>query len=98
MALEVNITTDAWYGDRELTLTFPDNWDVSIYESKGADALDESGIEKAFAEPIGAERIEQLARGKKSAVVIVDDLSRPTPARLVIPHIIEEALRFSKRY
>ena len=34
MALEVNITTGAWYGDKELTLNFPDDWDVSIYESR----------------------------------------------------------------
>ena len=103
MASEVNITTCAWCGDKELALSFPDNWDVSVYESKGAAALDKSGIAKAFTEPIGAERIEQLARGKKSAVIIVDDLSRPTPAHLVIPHIInelkaggvkEEAIRF----
>ena len=90
MALEAEITTGAWYGDKELTLSFPDNWNVSVYESKGARALDESEIEKAFAEPIGSNRIEQLARGKKNAVIIVDDLSRPTPAHLVIPHIINE--------
>ena len=90
MALEVNIDTGAWCGDKELVLSFPDNWDVSVYESRDSKALNESEIEKAFAEPIGAERIELLARGKKSAVIIVDDLSRPTPADLVIPHIINE--------
>ena len=92
LPLEVSITTDAWYGDKELLLTFPDNWDVSVYESKGKKALDEMGMEKAFSEPIGTKRIEQLARGKKSAVIIVDDLSRPTPAHLVIPRIIKELL------
>ena len=90
MALEMSITTGAWLGDEEMILTFPDGWDVSVYESKGSEALDESGIEKAFAEPIGTERIEQLAHGKKSAVIIVDDLSRPTPAYLVMPHVISE--------
>ena len=90
MALEVNVTTGAWYGDEELTLSFPDSWDISVYESRGAEALDEPGIQKAFAEPIGTKRIEELARGKNSAVVIVDDLSRPTPAHLVVPHIINE--------
>ena len=90
--LEVNITTGAWYGDKELLLTFPGNWDVSVYESKDKKALDELSIEKAFSEPIGTKQIEQLARGKKSAVIIVDDLSRPTPAHLVIPHIINELI------
>ena len=90
MAMEVNITTGAWYGDRELTLNFPDSWDVSVYSSRDVEALDESGIESAFAEPIGTHRIEELARGRKSADIIVDDSSRPTPADLVIPHIINE--------
>ena len=90
MALETSITTGAWCGDKELTLSFPDSWDVSVYESKGAEALDESEIEKAFAKPIGAKRIGELAHGKKSAAIIVDDLSRPTPAHLVVPHIINE--------
>ena len=90
MALKVNINTGAWYGDKEMTLNFPDNWDVSVRESKDAAALDESQIAAAFAEPIGTERIKQLARGKGSAVIIVDDLRRPTPAYLVIPHIVEE--------
>lgn len=90
MTSEVTITTGAWYGDKEVTLGFPNNWDISVYESKGAKALDESEIAEAFARPIGAERIKQLARGKKSAVIIVDDLSRPTPAHLAIPHIIKE--------
>jgi len=90
MALGVTIDTGAWCGDKEQVLSFPDNWDVSVYESKGIEALDESEIEKAFADPIGAKRIKLLARGKKSAVIVVDDLSRPTPAYLVIPHIINE--------
>ena len=90
MALKVSITTGAWYGDREMTLSFPDNWDVSVYGSKGSKALNESGIEKAFAEPIGTKQIRELARDKKSAVIIVDDLSRPTPACLVTPYIVDE--------
>jgi nickel-dependent lactate racemase len=90
MALEVNIVTGAWCGDKELVLSFPDNWDISVYESRNVEALDESEIGRAFAQPIRAEPIGKLAHGKKSAAIIVDDLSRPTPADLVIPHIINE--------
>lgn len=92
MALKVNITTGAWYGDNELTLNFPDDWDVSIYESKNVKELDESDIERTFLEPIGTNNIKQLAHGKKNAVIIVDDLSRPTPAYLVIPKILNELI------
>ncbi|HIE30315.1 TPA: DUF2088 domain-containing protein, partial [Candidatus Poribacteria bacterium] len=99
----VDIRTGMWCGDNVLTLSFPDNWNVSIYKSMDAEALDETGIERALSEPIGVKQIEGLARGKQSAVIIVDDLSRPTPAHQVIPHILpklkaagikDESIRF----
>ena len=93
MSLEVQINTCAWYGDKEETLSFPDEWDVSVYKTKDVAALDESQVDRAFAEPIGSERIDQLARGKKTAAIIVDDLSRPTPANLLTPRIVDELKR-----
>ena len=35
-------------------------------------------------------RISELAKGRKSAAIIVDDLSRPTPAAKVIPFLLRE--------
>jgi len=99
----VNILTGMWCGDNELTLNFPDNWNISVYQSKDTEALDESAIERALSEPIGSKQLEELARGKKNAVIIVDDLSRPTPAHDVIPNILrrikdagikDESIRF----
>jgi nickel-dependent lactate racemase len=84
MAIEVKITTDAWYGDQDMTLSFPDNWDVFVCRSKDANAIDDLKIQEA------SKPINQLARNKKNAVIIVDDLSRPTPAHLVIPYIIRD--------
>jgi nickel-dependent lactate racemase len=55
-----------------------------------APALDAAGIEAAFANPIGAARIAELAQGKRSAAIIVDDVSRPTPAAKVIPYVLAE--------
>ena len=86
----VDIRTGMWCGDNNFTLSFPDNWNVSVYESKDAKALNESGIEGALSEPIGVEQIDRLAYGKHTAVIIVDDLSRPTPAHQVIPHILKK--------
>lgn len=80
----------AWCGDEELTLTFPKGWEVRTIAPKDALALSEADIEAAFAEPIGTPRIAELARGKSSAAIIVDDLSRPTPAATVIPTLLRE--------
>ncbi len=80
----------AWYGDEEVTLNFPTGWEVEVLGPKDAPVLSDTQIEKAFAEPIGTSRISELAKGKKSAAIVVDDLSRPTPAAEVIPFLLRE--------
>ena len=84
------IRSRAWYGDEALTLNFPTGWEVEILGPKDGPALSDAQIERAFAEPIGTRRISELAKGKKSAAIIVDDLSRPTPAATVIPFLLRE--------
>ena len=80
----------AWYGDEALTLNFPSGWEVETLGPKDAPALSDAQIEQAFAEPIGTSRISELAKDKRSAAIIVDDLSRPTPAATVVPFLLRE--------
>ncbi len=84
------VLTGAWHGDKELTLNFPSNWEVEMLSPKDAPALSDNQIERAFANPIGTPPISELAKGRKSAAIIVDDLSRPTPASKVIPFLLQE--------
>lgn len=84
------VYSGAWYGDNELTLNFPTSWEVEMLNPKDAPALSDPQIEQAFAKPIGTKPISELAKGKKSAAIIVDDLSRPTPAYKVIPFLLRE--------
>lgn len=84
------VRSRAWYGDEELTLNFPSGWEVDILRPKDAPELSDAQIEKAFAEPIGTQRIAELAKGKKSVAIIFDDLSRPTPAWRIIPFLLRE--------
>ena len=84
------IHSGAWYGDKALTLNFPTGWEVKVLGPNDAPALSDAQIERAFAEPIGTPRISELAKGKRSAAIIVDDLSRPTPAARVVPFLLRE--------
>ncbi|MDE0467583.1 MAG: lactate racemase domain-containing protein [Candidatus Poribacteria bacterium] len=86
------VRSGAWYGDKELTLNFPTDWEVEVLGPKDAPELSDTEIEQAFAEPIGTPCISELAKGKKSAAIIVDDLSRPTPAARIIPYILRELI------
>ena len=90
MSNTTTVHSHAWYGDMELALDFPSGWEVEILGPKDAPALSDTQIEQAFAEPIGTARISELAKGKKSAAIVVDDLSRPTPAADVIPYLLRE--------
>src|SRR5688572_3381279 len=86
----VTMPSRAWYGDIELTLDFRATWNVHTLAMMDAPAITPTQIEAAFANPLGTPPIRELAKGRKSATVIVDDVSRPTPAGLVVPYVLRE--------
>ena len=86
----VEVLTAAWYGDKEVSLTFPDDWNLNKIAFEKREALSTDEMRLAFHQPIGSPRISEMAQGKKNAVIIADDLTRPTPASEVIPFILEE--------
>lgn len=89
---KIKVPVLAWYGDEEYELEFPEPWDVTVCNMKGANAppLSDSEIRKAFANPIGSKTIEDLARGKKEVAILFDDLTRPTPTEIIVPYILEQ--------
>src|SRR6202012_6115490 len=51
---------------------------------------DPSGaIAAAFRQPIGSAPLAELARGKKSACILICDITRPVPNRLFLRPMIE---------
>jgi nickel-dependent lactate racemase len=84
------IRWSAWYGDRDLPLPFPDGW--TVHQCAPADAPDigDAGVAAAFAEPIGTARLRDLAAGKRSPCIVIDDLSRPTSGRRLVPVVLAE--------
>ena len=82
----------AWYGARELELSFPDRWPVKLYNFAGSDkpALKPEEIRQAIANPIGSPPIRELARGKKEVVIIFDDMTRVTRIYDMVPFVLEE--------
>ncbi|MBI2940650.1 MAG: nickel-dependent lactate racemase [Chloroflexi bacterium] len=73
-----------------ISCDLPDDWQVNNLSVSSAPALTPDEMRDALRRPIGAPRISELARGKRTAVIIVDDLTRPTPAYAYVPLIIEE--------
>ena len=70
---------------------------MGIYEPK---EMDESALEpeevvlrRGFDEPINSPRLSELARGKRDAMVIVDDMTRPTPVKELVPYLVSELVK-----
>ena len=81
-----------WYDKSQLELEFPDSWDVHYLPPNGHDRpkLTPQQIEQAFANPIGAPRIRDLARGKKEVAILFDDITRPTRTYETLPYVLQE--------
>jgi len=85
-----NIPWKAWYGDGKFSLTFPDDWDVTFCSMDDAPYLPEKKIEEAFETPIGTPKLRELAEGKRNAVIVFDDISRPTKGDLLLKYVFNE--------
>ena len=79
-----------WYEQSTRTLTFPDDWDVRYCAMQHLETLTKEQILDKLDHPIGSDTLETLAANKKSACIIIDDISRPTPGALLLPMIIKK--------
>ncbi len=87
---EVMVPARLWYDNEERTLTFPDRWQVDDLTSPGFDkpGLSPEEIRARIDNPVAGPSLEELARGKKQAVIVFDDMTRPTPVADVAPHVL----------
>ena len=86
----VSVPWAMWYSDEPFDLTFPDSWDITRCDMKGGPDIRDEGIRRAFAEPIGKPPLREYAKGRRDAAILIDDLTRPTPAYRTLPYILEE--------
>lgn len=85
----VRLNTGIWYEERAVEIAFPSNWSVTTYWPSTPAALGDTEIAQRIDAPIGADTIVEQAKGKRSVAIVVDDLSRPTPAYRVLPMVLD---------
>ena len=88
MVSEKQFRTGAWYGDQSFTLSFPSQWDVTVYWPQTPAPLTDDQIVEALERPVGQPPIRLLCQGRSRPLVVVDDLTRPTPAARVMPFLL----------
>ena len=92
--MRINLPQLLWFENNTLEIDLPESWDVEYCPMKGGSAAPIS-IEKmaeAVLNPIGSPRIRDLAKGKKRAVIVFDDMTRPTRVYELAPIVISELL------
>lgn len=93
--MNFDLPSNNLYGDKPISISFPENWDVHISPICGADApeLSMEQLRAAIASPYGKPPISVSAKGCRSAVIIIDDITRPTPCGVIAEAVIDELLR-----
>lgn len=86
----MRITLD--YGKTGLTVTLPDERLIAppLTIQPAPPLVDPlAALQAALAQPIGTAPLAELARGKKTACVVVCDITRPVPNAFLLPPILQ---------
>src|SRR5436853_6418956 len=84
----MRITLD--YGRTGLEVELPDDRVVGPLAIRPAAPLadPEAAVIRALEHPIGSPPLAELARGRRNACILVCDVTRPVPNRLLLPPIL----------
>ena len=89
-----NLPQNAWFGDEEMTINLPDEWEIDFAGISADDheVIGKEEIIKAIRAPLAARPLAEQARKHSKAVIIFDDLSRPTGVSDIAPLVVDELL------
>jgi nickel-dependent lactate racemase len=92
---KISIPSRLWYENKERELTFPDRWEVDNLNPPGFDKpkLTPEQIRGKIYHPIEGPTLEEMAKGKKQAVIVFDDMTRPTPVKEMASYALESLHR-----
>jgi nickel-dependent lactate racemase len=80
------------YGRHGLDVEFPADLHVDVLEKSPVEPLADPAaqLQARLLQPIAAPPLRELARGRRDAVIVVSDRTRPVPNSLILPPILEE--------
>lgn len=88
--MKLAVRLGAWYGDEERFLDLPQSWEVTVFVPQTPAPLTDAQIQAAVENPVAGPTLRRAAAGKRRPIIIVDDLTRPTPTDRVIPYVLRE--------
>jgi nickel-dependent lactate racemase len=90
-----NKKIDIAFGRGHLPVILPDRADVTVIRKAQLPKLPDAkrAIAHAFDHPIGGKPLRELARGRKSACILVCDITRPVPNKLFLRPMIQDMMQ-----
>jgi len=77
------------YGEKIVEAKLPDGWNLlGNLETKAFPRIGPEEVMKALDDPIGTPSLEDLARGKKNAVIVSSDVTRPVQGDVALPILL----------
>jgi nickel-dependent lactate racemase len=90
----VSFMVDAWipYGKTEVCARIPTRNFLGYIEPKEKPGVADSKaeIERALSQPIGTQRLSEIAKAGAKVAIVVDDATRATPSHMMIPPLLDE--------
>ncbi|MGH7820076.1 MAG: nickel-dependent lactate racemase [Candidatus Binatia bacterium] len=79
------------YGRTGLDVEIPDDLGATVVESPASEPLPDAAatVRKSLLRPIASPPLAEVARGRRDAVVVISDKTRPVPNGLLLPPILE---------
>jgi nickel-dependent lactate racemase len=77
-------------------LEIPELHPVSVFRPRASEGVargETEVVEEALARPIGAARLSERTNARSRVLLIVDDISRPTPLAKIVPAVLAELAR-----
>ncbi len=83
------------YGRGGLVIDFPDSWDLAVIEKPAMPVLpDPAGaVLQALADPVACDPLPQEAAGRRTACILICDITRPVPNAVILPPLIRELIQ-----
>lgn len=78
------------FGRGAISASLPD--DATVVLPNEAPVISDLGaaLQESMSNPIGTKPLEELARGKRSATIVVNDVTRPTPTRAMAEAVVDK--------
>ncbi len=78
------------YGKTGLQIDVPDENLAGVLRVKSVPALPnpQAELEKALAHPVHSPALAEIVRNKKSACIVISDITRPVPNKILLPPIL----------